>query len=1001
MNMTQGTSYHSKKESPIFEDISLYSIEKTKTNRVIMLHRDGSISALVEFQGVNSASFGESNYNHLINKIENVIRDTDDDCISTQLIMVREAADPTIDTTKIPSFLRPRADFKKTLAENNKLFTNKFYLSVFCKAKMSNKNEGMMKKAVRLYKKYIKKEYEQDDKRLEYYQEAFMGLKERTRLTLNTLDQLKQMIDDIGGTYRQIKTKQECYDVLQKFTRPSSSREGELRDPKLPELGRKGLVEIDRKKGDIPRKSIFSGVRVEHSKYYFTLDDYYHKIFTLDRAPQLMVYGHTIDCIESVPFEFIYSVTFRKKKREESLATLKFHLGKAIADEGSDQGSLVPDFTLRAKRERIEREYEKFAEQEGVGVDVSANFVLRVKEDYILKRMREFQLSREEVLRIFDQELKKNVFMQFGGSEWVNEPHTGWRVFSKILPGMSDIFHTYLKTLFVTAKDLPYFLALYDNKRDLPHNGTNYFVDLRGTQVNFFLMDTNMNAWNYSISGQTGSGKSVLVNTILTFQFAETKPIVCILDVGGDRGSYTKFMRLVNGTQINLSGVMKPTIQMMNIEPELSIPTPSRRKEIVDYLTKNYKDSLVSEDITSKSVQNYFEKRLKDAGSAESPQYKNNLKRIFREIFNFEMDEKLYEEMLLKVGQCEPSPKVMNLLLGCLEVMLSNNAKKQLDGFDYYDKDEISEIILETYRIVGATEKRVPYFSDLVNIAKGKIDNNEPMARKMITKLKNWTKDGTYSYFDQDTSIDMDNDVILADLKGLEDYPELQMIYTMLISELFNHKMYFSRGQRKLIIRDEAWSLMSNERARKYFVEDLRTARKNGFATIAISQLPTDYLQPNEQEGRAIISNFQVNVFCKFSTESICREIGAEYKLSEAVVEQMTELGVQRETMPDGSRVPTHSRFMMLVEESGKKSVYVLKNLLHPFEYMLYSSSAQDNDIIQYYMDETKQFEDLEALLWFISNKQHYGDEGLIEFLEKCGHASLVRDLRKQLYKKK
>jgi conjugal transfer ATP-binding protein TraC len=299
---------------------------------------------------------------------------------------------------------------------------------------------------------------------------------------------------------------------------------------------------------------------------------------------------------------------------------------------------------------------------------------------------------------------------------------------------------------------------------------------------------------------------------------------------------------------------------------------------------------------------------------------------------------------------------------------------------------------METYRRIGEKHKRYPYMSDFLDVAGAMVKQNEPMARKMLTKIKNYTKEGAYPMFDQDTNIDTTNDVILTDLKGLEAEPQLQMIYTLLISQLYNDKMYFVKDRRKLIVRDEAWSLMQNERARRYFVEDLRTARKNGFATIAISQLPTDYLQPNPADGRAIISNFQVNIFCKFSTDSICREVGQEYNLGPEIVEEMKSLGVQKEIQEDGSFKPTYAKFMMVMG----KSVYILKNLLHPFEYALYSSSAEDNAIIDYYMRVTKTYSNLEDVLWVIAQNKHIGDNDLATFLDEAGYKNMARRVRRQ-----
>ena len=105
-----------------------------------------------------------------------------------------------------------------------------------------------------------------------------------------------------------------------------------------------------------------------------------------------------------------------------------------------------------------------------------------------------------------------------------------------------------------------------------------YFVDRRGRVVTFDLNDPNLQAWNYTITGQTGAGKSVLANAIQLSMMEERRidplqaqgrgnrppppthlnvlregnnePFV-MLDVGGDRGSYLRFMELINSHRVN------------------------------------------------------------------------------------------------------------------------------------------------------------------------------------------------------------------------------------------------------------------------------------------------------------------------------------------------------------------------------------------------------------------------------------------------------------------
>ena len=1000
--MLKGTKSSKDNESSIFESFSLYKVINTNKGKPVALHQDGSVSIVMKFEGINSTSFAEEDFETMFKRVQATLDDIKNPALSLQFTMIRDNKIPDLDenVAKLPSFLKPRAQNLKILADDYKLFVNRFYFSVHCSTLRVDKKDVIKE----FFARWLKK----DGYKEKTAEKSFQGLKDRIQSTMDAADVLCMMLTDIGSSFTILKTIDEYYDLFQEFTRPNKfkmetegfNKKTGLKDPSLK---KKGLLKID-DKIESPRQALFSGVRASVNKNDFILDDYYHKVWTLDRAPRDWIYGSSIEVIESVPCEFIYSITWRPLAHKEAMDALKFKLAEKRLASGGNKDALIEDLAVSAEENRVYDSYSSFANGDGAGTFASVNFVMRLRLDVLDKMARKGRLTREEVIQRLDQSTMKKIFANFGYSEWINEENTSWHVFCNLIPGMSTMHSDALKYLFLSNEDIPYFLAMYENKRPgLVHNGTNHFIDTRGNMVVFDLMDPSLPAWNYSISGQTGSGKSVLMNTILDMQFADlartgTKPVICILDVGGDRGSYQKIMKLVNGTEINLSGVVKPSIQMLELIPERSNPTPKKIKEVAKLLfdeqialDSDYSKKLDDMEIR---VRAFFAEVLSRGLNTMTTQDQLEL---FMDTFEFERKDEHIPLFTLTAGTCEPSSKNFNLIMGIIEVMLSTNAK-QIDGFKMFDYDEISALVLETYR---QTEGRFPFLSDLLKIAENMFDPQDEDSRKLAsrfkTKIGNWTREGAYPMFDKSTTIDISNDVILADLKGLESNPQLQVVYTLLISQLFNDKMYFTKDRRKFIVRDEAWSIMQNERARKYFVEDLRTARKNGFATIALSQLPTDYLNPSQEDGRAIISNMQVQVFCKFGTEKIVREVAAEFGLGEDVIEEMKTLGLQQEIQSDGTFKKTHSKFMMVM---GGKNIYSLLNILHPFEYQLYSSSADDNAVIDYYMKISRQFADLETTLMFIADGRHIGDKGLIDFLEKSNYAAKAQQVKGGIKKK-
>lgn len=985
--MQQGTDYHKTLEGPIYDELSLYKVVETNKGRPVIVHLDGSTSTIVPFESINANSFEEEDFVALFDRIKTVVEDLDHEEISVQFVMKRQAAEVGLEKiSHLPTYLKPRATFLKNLSENNQLFENKYYLAVHCQNKIQrSEKEGMIE--------FIVNRIKQRTNTLFNLNKSMENIDRRLSKVLETTDSLTQLLDQIGSSFRVLKSKQEYYDIIQEFTRPDKSKVDKIE------------VDASTEKFESPRSAMFAGVRADVKKEYFTLDNYFHRLYTLDRAPRKVITGKSISALDSLPMEFFYSVTFRKMGYEETKNKFKFALASARMLQGSNEDSIVEDRTLDANTERISDHYDTFAFGDSSGVEVSCNLVFRIKESFLDRMQKEDQVSRKELLRRLDQAMHKSVFASFGNSSWINEPHSGWQVFNRIIPGFSSAYNIYLKKIVLVSNDLPYFLSIYDSKmRGVFHNGTNHFIDMKDNLVTFELMWKKLPAWNYSISGQTGSGKSVLMNAILTMQFADAAdgkpPTICILDVGGDRGSYSKFMDLVKGTKINLSGSVKPKIQMLEIEPQRSKPSINRRKQLAKFFLNEKVNNKVikkpakkeEEDLMTKldlEIIAYYDSLLNLGAEKTNDKAR---RRIFEECFEgLKFKDDYLKELELKEGQCIPDQNRLNMIMSLMEVILSSS-DKDMDGFISFDPDEVSQTILETYEIIGEREGRFPRISDLYNVTKETRDEEKPATRKFLSKIQNWTVNGQYPMFDQPTNVDMTNNVILADMKGVESQPKLQMMYTLLISQMFSDKMYFGRG-RKMIIRDEAWSLMKNARAREFFVEDLRTARKNGFATVALSQLPTDYLSPDEQVGRAIMSNMQVNIFCKFEGEAVCRTVATEYNLNEEVYKEMTTLGVHTKTGADGVPKPDFAKFMMLVG----RDVYLLKNKLHPFEYALYSSSADDNEIIDYYRfhaPEDQKIEDLESVLWHIAEGRHKGDEGLIAYLEYEGYKAIARQIR-------
>jgi hypothetical protein len=137
----------------------------------------------------------------------------------------------------------------------------------------------------------------------------------------------------------------------------------------------------------------------------------------------------------------------------------------------------------------------------------------------------------------------------------------------------------------------------------------------------------------------------------------------------------------------------------------------------------------------------------------------------------------------------------------------------------------------------------------------------------------------------------------------------------------------------------------------------------------------------------------QAHIVGLVRSEPMRHDVAQTLGLTDEMSEELKHLGQHKSLQADGSFRTDYSRFMLKIGDE----IYLLRNNLHPFEAILYSSSEDDNAIIDYFMKETRQYDNLEDVLWLISRKQHVGNKGLLAYLENAGYRNAARSVRGDL----
>ncbi len=207
------------------------------------------------------------------------------------------------------------------------------------------------------------------------------------------------------------------------------------------------------------------------------------------------------------------------------------------------------------------------------------------------------------------------------------------------------------------------------------------------------------------------------------------------------------------------------------------------------------------------------------------------------------------------------------------------------------EKAIIEEKLIETYALKGITfnddslykkedkkiikefksQEEMPILEDLYHILE-----KDEKTKKFKTKLIPFVE-GSMKFFNHHTNIEINNDLIIADVYDLG---EENLQYGMyLFTDIFWDKIKENRNEKKAIYLDEIWRLIgvtSNKNVASFIYKIFKTIRKYGGSSVAITQDISDIFSLDEGiYGKSILNNSNIKTFFSLEEENI--KILSEY----------------------------------------------------------------------------------------------------------------------------
>ncbi len=217
---------------------------------------------------------------------------------------------------------------------------------------------------------------------------------------------------------------------------------------------------------------------------------------------------------------------------------------------------------------------------------------------------------------------------------------------------------------------------------------------------------------------------------------------------------------------------------------------------------------------------------------------------------------------------------LLRLMLGGGQVLANGMAVSALSPAEEADLDQA---LIDTYARVGITSDPLthnslpPTISDLYETLLHMGGSGPQLAQR----LRKYTTGTFAGIFSQQSNIDINNPMVVFNIRDLEDELRPVAMYIVL-SHIWNKTR--TEQKKRMLIVDEAWQLMKYDDSANFLFSLAKRARKYYLGLTTITQDVEDFM--SSKMGRAIVANSSMQLLLKQSSSAV-DVLGDVFKLTE------------------------------------------------------------------------------------------------------------------------
>ncbi len=209
---------------------------------------------------------------------------------------------------------------------------------------------------------------------------------------------------------------------------------------------------------------------------------------------------------------------------------------------------------------------------------------------------------------------------------------------------------------------------------------------------------------------------------------------------------------------------------------------------------------------------------------------------------------------------------LLRLMMGGAQTQMQGGNSVTTPALAPSEEADLDAALIETYAKAGITNdplthnSQPPTISDLYDTLLHMGGTGPQLAQR----LRKYTTGTFAGIFSQQSNIDINNPMVVFNIRDLED--ELRPVAMYIVLNFIWNKTKSDQKRRMLIV-DEAWQLMKYEDSASFMFSLAKRARKYNLGITTITQDVEDFM--GSRMGRAIVANASMQILLKQSSSAV------------------------------------------------------------------------------------------------------------------------------------